>query len=122
MCDHKEAYIGKTVGNNVVGFKSRISQHISDCRVGASACKLPIHVYHCTIKNKGLKEPYFKLNIMMKLKYSRQLEFYQNHFHKNGYDTIDYLDYLKKTLKYIKLSLFSKITLWRAISTRIVKK
>ena len=27
MCDHKETYIGKTDGNNVVGFKSRISQH-----------------------------------------------------------------------------------------------
>ena len=28
MCDHKETYIGKTVGDNVVGFKSRINQHI----------------------------------------------------------------------------------------------
>ena len=98
MCDHKEAYIGKTVGNNVVGFKSRISQHISDFRTGTSTCKFPIHVYHCNIKNKCLKEPYFQLNIMMKLKDSRQLELYQNHFHKNGYDTIDCRDYFKKHL------------------------
>ena len=25
MCDHKETYIGKTVGNNGVGFKDRIN-------------------------------------------------------------------------------------------------
>ena len=63
MCDHKE-----TVGNNVVGFKSRINQHISDCRTDISTCKFPIQVYHCAMKNKCLKEPYFQLNIMMKLK------------------------------------------------------
>ena len=44
----------------------------------------------------------------MKLKDSRQLEFYENHFHKRGYNTIKCPDYLKKTLKYVKLSLFSK--------------
>ena len=27
MCDHKEAHTGKAVGDNVFGFKSRISQH-----------------------------------------------------------------------------------------------
>ena len=87
MCDHKETYIGKTVGNNVVGFKSRINKHINDCRTGTSTCKFPIHVYHCTMKNKYLKEPYFQLNIMMKLKDSWLLEFYENHFHKKGCDT-----------------------------------
>ena len=68
MCDHKETHIGKTVRDNVVGFKSRINQHISVCRTGTSAGKFPIHVYHCAMKNKCLKEPYFQLNIMMKLK------------------------------------------------------
>ena len=72
MCDHKETYIGKTFGDNVVGFKSRINQHISDCRTGISTCKFLIHVYHCTMKNKCLKEPYFQLIIMMKLKDSRE--------------------------------------------------
>ena len=98
MCDHKETYIGKTVGDNVVGFKSRINQHISDCRTGTSTCKFTMHVHHCAIKNKCLKEPYFQLNIMMKLKDSRQLEFYENHFHKKGYDTINCPEYLKKHL------------------------
>ena len=97
MFDHEETYIGKTFGYNVVGFKSTINQNISDFRTGTSTCKFPIHVYHCAMKNKCLKEPYFQLNIMMKLKDSRQLEFYENHFHKKGYDTINCSEYLKNT-------------------------
>ena len=45
----------------------------------------------------------------MKLKDSRQLEFYENHFHKKGYDTITCPEYFKNTLKkYFRLILFSK--------------
>ena len=50
------------------------------------------------MKNNFFKKPYFQLNIMMKLKDSRQLEFYENHFHKKGYDTINCPEYLKKRL------------------------
>ena len=96
MSDHKETYNGKTVGDNVVGFKSRINQHISDCGTGNFTCKFFILVYHCVMKNKCLKEPYFELNIITKLKDSRQLEFYENHFYKKGYDIINCLEYLKK--------------------------
>ena len=94
MCDHKETYIGKT---DVVGFKSRISQYISDCRTGISTCKFPIHIYHCAMTNKCLKEPFFQLFTMMKLKDSRQLEFYKNYFHKKGYDTLNCPEYVKNT-------------------------
>ena len=76
------------------GFKSRINQYISDCRTVTSTCKFPINVYHCAMKNQCLKEPYFELNIMMKVKDSRQLEFYENHFLKKGYDTINFPEYL----------------------------
>ena len=58
MCDDKKTCIRKTVVDNVIGFKSRISQHISGCRTGISTCKFPINVYHCAMKNKCLKEPY----------------------------------------------------------------
>ena len=34
---------------------------------------------------------------MMKVKSSRQLKFYENHFHKKGYDTIKCSEYLKST-------------------------
>ena len=45
----------------------------------------------------------------MKLKDSRQLEFYENHFHKKGCDTITCPEYFKNTLeKYFMLILFSK--------------
>ena len=91
MCDHKETYIGKTVGDNGVGFKDRINQRMSDCRSidCISTCKFPVQAYLCAVKNKYLKEPYFQLNIMVKLKDSRQLQVYENHFHKKGYDTIN---------------------------------
>ena len=108
MCGHKETYIGKTVGDNVVGFKSRMNQHISDCRTGTSTCKFPINVYHCAMKNKCLEEPYFQLILMMKLKDSREVKFYENHFDKNVFDTINCPEYLKKHLNLFKLSLFSK--------------
>ena len=35
----------------------------------------------------------------MKLKDSRQLEFWENNFHKKDYDTINCLEYLEKHLK-----------------------
>ena len=41
------------------------------------------------MKNKCLKKPYFPVNIMMKLKNTRQLEFYENHFREKGYDSIN---------------------------------
>ena len=54
------------------------------------------------MKNKSLKEPYFQLNITVKLKDSRQLVFYENYFHKGDYDTINCPEYLKKHLKEIR--------------------
>ena len=59
MWEDKETYIEKSVGDNFVGFKSRINQHISDCRTGISTCKFPIQVYHCVMKNKSLKSHIF---------------------------------------------------------------
>ena len=50
------------------------------------------------MKNRCLKESYFQLNIMMKLKDIRQFQFYENQFHKKGYDTINCPEYLKKHL------------------------
>ena len=49
------------------------------------------------MKNKYLKERYFQWKVMMKLRDTRQLEFYENHFHKKGYDTINCPEYLKNT-------------------------
>ena len=62
MCKKKN-FIGKTVGDNIVGFKSRMDQHINDSRTGISTYKFPIHVYKCGFKNKRLNEPFFKINV-----------------------------------------------------------
>ena len=34
MCKKEETHIGNTVGTNIVGFRSRMNQHISDNRRG----------------------------------------------------------------------------------------
>ena len=89
MCKKKETFIGKTVGENIVGFKSRMNQHINDDRTGVSTCKILIHVYMCGLKNKCLSEPFFEINVMMKLKSSNQLETNKSYFVKEGYDTLN---------------------------------
>ena len=68
----------------MVGFKGRINQYISKYRTGISTCKFAIHVYNYAMKNECLKEPYFQLGIIMKLKDNQQLEFNENYFHKKA--------------------------------------
>ena len=96
MCKKKETYIGKTIGDNIVGFKSRTNHHISDSRTWVSTCKFTIHDYKCGLKNKCLNEQFFERNVMMKLKGSNQLESHENYFHKKGYDTLNCPEHLKK--------------------------
>ena len=89
MCNKKTTYIGKTIGDLTVGFKSRMNQHISESRTGISTCKFPRHVYNCGLHNNCLKEPFFEINIMLKLNSSHQLLTLENHFHQKGYDTLN---------------------------------
>ena len=52
--------IGKNVGNHIHGFKTRMNNHITECRSGVSSCKFPIHVFNCIKKDNGqLEEPFF---------------------------------------------------------------
>ena len=78
MCKKKVTYIGKTVGDNSVGVKSRMNLHINDSRTGDSPRKFPIHVYKCGLKSKCLNEPFFEINVMLTFKSSNQLETYEN--------------------------------------------
>ena len=96
MCKKKEIYIGKTVGDNIFGFKSRMNQHISDSRTADSTCKFPIHVYKCGLKTKCLNEPFSKINVMKTLKSNNQLEIYENYFHKKVCVTLNCPEHLKK--------------------------
>ena len=88
MCNEKEIYIGKTIGDNTKGFKVRINQHISDCKTGVSTCKILRHVRDCGIKNNYLEESLFCLNIMLRLNKSDRVETIEKHFHLRGYDTM----------------------------------
>ena len=89
MCNEKEIYIRKTIGDNTKEFKVRINQHIFDCKTGVSTCKFPRHVYDCGIKNNCLEEPFFILNIMLRLNKSDRLETIEKHFHLKDYDTMN---------------------------------
>ena len=70
----KEAYVGKTVGDNTKEVKVRINQDISDCKTGVLTCTFPRHVCDCGIKNNCLDELFFSLNIMLWLNKSGGLE------------------------------------------------
>ena len=51
-----------------------------------STCKFPRHVYDCGINNNFLEEPFFSLNIMLRLNKSDRLEV--TDFYINTYDVI----------------------------------
>ena len=87
MCNEKETYIGKTKGDNTKGFKVRINQHISDSKTGD--CKFPRHVCDCGIKNNCLEQPFFSLNIMLRLNKRDRPETIEKHFHLKCYDTMN---------------------------------
>ena len=89
MCNKQTTYIGKTIGDITHGFKPRMNQHISDCRHDKSTCKFPRHVYDCGIKNNCLKEPFFEINVMLKLNNSHRVEMFEKMFHLKGYDTLN---------------------------------
>ena len=61
MCCKRATYIGETVGDNIVGFKSRLNQQIRDYTKGASKCKFPIYGCKCGKVNKCLKNNFLTL-------------------------------------------------------------
>ena len=73
MCNEKETYIGKTIGDNTNRFKVRINQYFSDYKAGLSTCKFSRHVYACGIKNNCLQGSFYSLNIMVRLNKSNRL-------------------------------------------------
>ena len=83
-CDGLTTYIGKT--NNL---RLRMNQHMSTCRTGNGSDKFDQHVHHCEEKNKELKEPFFKLYLLMELNDEKNLLTYESHFHKLGFDTMN---------------------------------
>ena len=81
-CNGRVSYIGKT--NNI---RNRTNQHISTCRTGNGSDQFDQHVHRC--KAPDMKEPYFKLFLMIQLKNEQSLLTYESHFHRLGYDTLN---------------------------------
>ena len=55
-----ETYTGKTTGDQIHGFKTRMNNHITKSRSGVSTCKFPIHVFNSIKRNnRQLEEPFF---------------------------------------------------------------
>ena len=79
--------MGDTQANR--GFKVRMNQHICGCRNGNSLCKFPQHVFKCGTEKGNLIEPYFKINIMIKLNSPDMLISYEDYYHKNKYDILN---------------------------------
>ena len=89
MCNEKETCIRKTTGENTKGFKVRINRHISDCKTDVLTCKFPCHVYEYGIKNNCLEEPFYSLNVMLRLNKSDRLETIEKHIHLKRYDAMN---------------------------------
>ena len=99
MCKKEETYIGKTVGDNIVGFKSRMNQRTSNSRTrtGVSTWKFSIYIYDkCGLTNKSLNVPFFEIDFMINLKSCTQLETYGSYFHKKDYNSLNCPEHLKK--------------------------
>ena len=60
-----------------------------------SICKFPIYVYKCGLKKVCLNKHFDEIKVMIKPKNRNQSETYKNYFHKKGYDTLTFHDYLK---------------------------
>ena len=74
MYREKETYIGKTVGDNIIGFKSMAI--VDDT--------FNVTFFKCGLKKKCLNKPFLEINVRMKLKSSNEQEIYENYFHKKG--------------------------------------
>ena len=92
MCNEKETYIGKKLGENTKRFTVRTNQHISDCKAGVSVCKFLRHVQNYGIKNNCLKELFFSLNIMLQVSKSDRRETIEKHFHLKVFDAMNNTD------------------------------
>ena len=60
LCEQRTTCIGQTTY-----FRKRMNNHISESRTGTSSCNFPRHVHECGQRNKNLKEPYFKIYVVL---------------------------------------------------------
>jgi hypothetical protein len=81
----KESNIGKTDD-----LRYRSNNHMSSCRLGNGSDLFDSHVYECARKHHQtaeIKEPYFKLYVMMELSDYNSLRNHERRLHLQGHDT-----------------------------------
>ena len=81
-CNYSTIYIGKTVD-----LRSRMTSHITSCRLGGSTDKFDNHVFCCMQNQK--QEPFFQILTFIKLADEQNLLFYEKLLQNRGYDTLN---------------------------------
>ena len=71
-----------------MGFKTRMSNHISESRTGTSSCTFSRHIYQCDIKNGNFIEP-FEINFMLRSNDAVKFKYLEKHFQNKGYDLLN---------------------------------
>ena len=54
-----ETYIGKTIGDHIHGFKTRMNNYITKSRSKVLTCKFPTHTFNCIKGNNRQLEERF---------------------------------------------------------------
>ena len=87
MCqtERVESYTGKTETT----LRTRMNNHISDCRTGNTTDMFDLHVRECGIKNQCFKPPYFSIYAFMKLRSPDMLLTYEKWLHGKRYDSMN---------------------------------
>ena len=67
-------------------FRSRMNNHISDCRTGRTTDQFDIHVYNCNITGT---EPFFKIYAFMEVTHEHRLLSYEKLLHRLQHDTMN---------------------------------
>ena len=84
-CNGATTYTGKTK----TSLRTRMNNHISDCRTGNTTDKFDIHVKKCCIENDDYAIPFFKIYAFMALKSEHKLNTYEKYLHRQKFDTMN---------------------------------
>ena len=80
-----ESYTGKTETT----LRTRMNNHISDCKIGNTTDIFDLHVRECGIKNQCFKPPFFSIYAFMKLRSPDMLLTYEKWLHGKRYDSMN---------------------------------
>ena len=85
MCNGAVTKTGKTSTK----LRSRINNHISECKSGNTSDIFDLHVHKCGKSKNNLNPPYFRVKAYMKLSSPEKLLTYEKLLHSRKYATIN---------------------------------